>query len=307
MQSKRRTGFTLVELLVVIAIIGVLVALLLPAVQAAREAARRMSCTNNLCQLILAVHNYEMAFGVFPPGTLNDSGPIRNQPQGYHHNWITQILPFVEEQTTFNHVDFRVGVYDDANLRVRQVPIEILACPSSADRSEDIYLTNYAGCHHDIQAPIDADNHGVFFLNSTVRTRDVQDGLSHTLFLSEKLIDKADDLGWMSGTRSTLRNTGVVINAELAAQRALRLRGQQGQFGNIPVQLTPDETADAERVDETDPVLTVGGFGSAHPGGCNAAWGDCSVQYLSANTSLEVLRKLGHRADGELRTKEERY
>jgi prepilin-type N-terminal cleavage/methylation domain-containing protein/prepilin-type processing-associated H-X9-DG protein len=305
MKFRQRTGFTLVELLVVIAIIGVLVALLLPAVQAAREAARRMSCTNNLCQLILAVHNYEMAFRVFPPGTINDSGPIRNQPQGYHHNWITQILPFVEEQSTFDHVDFRVGVYDDANLRVRQVPIEILSCPSSAEFSENFCLTNYVGCHHDMQAPIDVDNHGVFFLNSAIQTLDVPDGLSHTLFISEKRIDKADDLGWMSGTRSTLRNTGVAINAELAAQRAARLRSQQAQFGNIP--LTPDDTADAESTDGVDPVLTVGGFGSAHPGGCNAAWGDCSVRFLSQNTSLEVLRKLGHRSDGELRSKDERY
>ena len=104
----------------VIAIIGILVALLLPAVQAAREAARRMSCTNNLCQLILAVQNYEMTFRVLPPGTVNDTGPIQNQPTGYHHNWITQILPYVEEQVIYNHVDFKVGVYDDANLPARR-------------------------------------------------------------------------------------------------------------------------------------------------------------------------------------------
>ena len=131
MRYRYRRGFTLVELLVVIAIIGVLVALLLPAVQAAREAARRMSCTNNLCQLILAVQNYEMSFRVYPPGTINDTGPIQNLPQGYHHNWVSQLLPFFEEQNIYNHIDFQVGVYDDKNLPVRQAPVMILACPSS--------------------------------------------------------------------------------------------------------------------------------------------------------------------------------
>ena len=86
-------AFTLVELLVVIAIIGVLVALLLPAVQAAREAARRAACGNHLSQLIIAVHNYEMAHGHYPAGTIDAAGPVANTPAGYHHNWIAGLLP----------------------------------------------------------------------------------------------------------------------------------------------------------------------------------------------------------------------
>src|SRR5688572_33061782 len=98
-------GFTLVELLVVIAIIGVLVALLLPAVQAAREAARRSSCMNNLSQLNLAIHQYEMAHGAYPPGTVAAAGPISNTATGYHHSWTVQILPYIEQQNAYNALD----------------------------------------------------------------------------------------------------------------------------------------------------------------------------------------------------------
>src|SRR5687768_3577398 len=94
----RNCCFTLVDLFWVIAIIGILVALLLPAVQAAREAARRSSCSNNLVQLILAVNQYEMAHSAYPPGTVEPAGPIQNVAKGYHHGWITQILPYIEQR-----------------------------------------------------------------------------------------------------------------------------------------------------------------------------------------------------------------
>ena len=205
MRYERRTAFTLVELLVVIAIIGILVALLLPAVQAAREAARRISCTNNLTQLILAVQNYEMSYRAYPPGTLEEKGPIVNEAKGYHHNWVSRLLPYIEEKNTYNHIDFAVGVYDEKNAPVRKVRMSSLECPSmpfapAADRG----FSCYAGVHHDLDEPIDTTNHGVFFLNSAIRYEDISDGSAHTLFLGEKLPDAQNDLGWMSGTRWTL-------------------------------------------------------------------------------------------------------
>jgi type II secretory pathway pseudopilin PulG len=194
---------------VVIAIIGILVALLLPAVQAAREAARRQTCSKYLEQLILAVHNYEMLHGVYPPGTIDQAGPIQTLPQGFHHNWIVQLLPYLEEKNTYAHVNKTVSVYDPDNAAVRQLHIKLLNCPSMPGVGRA--YSDYAAVHHHLEAPIDVDNRGTFFLNSRVGYSDVKDGASHTVFIGEKL-RIAGDLGWMSGTRATLRNTGVPIN-----------------------------------------------------------------------------------------------
>jgi prepilin-type N-terminal cleavage/methylation domain-containing protein/prepilin-type processing-associated H-X9-DG protein len=284
MNGKSRCGFTLVELLVVIAIIGILVALLLPAVQAAREAARRTQCVNNLTQLILAVQNYESAYRVYPPGTIDEAGPIVNKPEGYHHNWLVQLLPYLEERNTFEHIDFDVGVYDEKNAPVRSLQIQTLRCPSSPYWDEKVAVSDYAGSHHDLEQPIDLDNHGVFFLNSRLRYEDISDGTTHTLFMGEKASESSRDLGWMSGTRWTLRNAGERINEHDPWRR--RNRG--------PENTEPDPS-------ENDPSY-VGGFSSTHPGGANFAMGDGHVQFLTKSMKIGVLQQYAHRADGKLLT-----
>ena len=158
MNAKRRNGFTLVELLVVIAIIGILIALLLPAVQAAREAARRVGCLNNMTQLALAVQQYEGAYRVYPAGTIEDGGPVVNVAEGYHHNWLSKILPYLEQQVTYSHIDFNVGVYHDNNSTVREIEISVFGCPSDPNAYAAQNSTSYAGLHHDQNAPIDANN-----------------------------------------------------------------------------------------------------------------------------------------------------
>ena len=282
MSYKKNTAFTLVELLVVIAIIGILVALLLPAVQAAREAARRISCENNLTQLILAVQNYEMSYRAYPPGTVEEKGPIVNEAKGYHHNWVSRLLPYIEEKNTYNHIDFAVGVYDDKNAPARKVRMPSFECPSMAFApSPERGYSCYAGVHHDLDAPIDTTNHGVFFLNSAMHYEDISDGSAHTLFIGEKLPDPPNDLGWMSGTRWTLRNTGLGLNAETRKR-------DRGRYGNPQADDPAAQTA------------VVGGFDSPHPGGVIFAFGDGSVRFISDSIVQETLQQLAHRADGKL-------
>ena len=166
-RHSRRAGFTLIELLVVIAIIAVLIALLLPAVQQAREAARRTQCKNNLMQIGLALQNYMMGHEVLPPGTQNVSGPIVSKEDAaqYHMGWITQILPYVEQQNVYHHIDFTQSVYAPANTSVRVRPIHMLICPSDPHTwGKPASLTTYCGVHNDYEAPIDVSQNGVLFL-----------------------------------------------------------------------------------------------------------------------------------------------
>ena len=160
-------GFTLIELLVVIAIISVLIALLLPAVQAAREAARRAQCLNNMMQLGIALQNYESSHEMLPPGVVNLTGPILDQPKGYHFGWMVQILPYCELKNVYNHFNFKMGLYEAPNFTTRMTLVRGYLCPSDpgANRGPTgVAMTNYAGSHNDIEAPIAANNNGVLFL-----------------------------------------------------------------------------------------------------------------------------------------------
>jgi prepilin-type N-terminal cleavage/methylation domain-containing protein len=265
-------GFTLVELLVVIAIIGILIGLLLPAVQAAREAARRMQCSNNLAQQILAVHNHEFSYEHFPSGTMDVSGPIRSEPIGQHTSWIVQILPFIEQQATYKGIDQTKSVYDPMNGRARSLSLSIVQCPSHP-MAQGFGTSCYAGCHHDVESPIDIDNNGVFFLNSKIRYEQIEDGSSNTIFLGEILDVSA--LGWISGTNATLRNTGMLSG---------KLKLPPGAVQNVPA----------------NPLYFVGGFGSHHVGGAVFAFGDGSIRFQSQNIDPVIYNRMGHRADGQM-------
>jgi prepilin-type N-terminal cleavage/methylation domain-containing protein/prepilin-type processing-associated H-X9-DG protein len=322
-----RRAFTLIEILMVIAVIGILITLLLPAIQAARETARRHSCANNLAQIVLATQNYAAAHGVLPPGTINATGPIHSRPVGYHISWVAQVLPFLEQGNVYRHIDFSVGAYDPKNAEMRDLHLALLRCPTDRGGWSSNGKCNYAGCHHDVEAPIDVDNHGVLFLNSAVRWQDIADGPGQTIFLGEKLI-RHFELGWLSGTRSTLRNTGTRINGTTSAGGPLSVVVDLGAVGGPapsagelksapvlidntrPIWQYPGDEQNTDRVEHEfqppavpggmAPSLVVGGFESDHPQGAQFAFGDGSVRYVSQDIDFTTYQRLAHRADGKL-------
>lgn len=275
--ARQRTGFTLIELLVVIAIIAILIALLLPAVQQAREAARRTQCKNNMAQMALALLNYEMAYGVLPPGCVNPEGPVATVRSGYHMSWTASLLPYLDQQPLFRMIDFDKGAYDQG-ADIEEAELNVLLCPSSpyVETDSGSMLSSYAGCTGSEETPIDVDNNGVLYLNSSVRFRDVPDGSSNTIFLGEKR-STAADINWLSGTRSTLRNTD--------SQPNLFLGSDWRDWRSTPDQFSDDSV--------------VGGFGSWHIGGAQFALGDGSVRFISENIDIKVFHYLGNRNDGK--------
>ena len=138
MNKQNCRGFTLVELLVVIAIIGILIALLLPAVQAAREAARRTQCTNNMAQLGLALQNYDAAYETLPPGVVNPEGPIRSAPQGYHMSWLVQLLPYIEQRGAWEGKPGQPNQPERRAAHAISRAIPVYYCPSRRQPKPDM-------------------------------------------------------------------------------------------------------------------------------------------------------------------------
>lgn len=285
--QRRTTGFTLIELLVVIAIIAILIALLLPAVQQAREAARRTQCRNNMMQLGLAMHNYDMSFEMLPPGTVNPAGPVVNAAEGYHVGWAVQLLPMMELSHVFSKFDFSQGAYGADNSVVRDLQLNYLTCPSdysfrySNEKLGTVYASSYAGVFAGDDVAIDGTNNGLLFMNSSVSFREIRDGSSNTVLLGEKINPRETaDLGWVSGTSATLRHTGVAIN----------------EGWDVANFFSRTDTVQAEPPSATN----TGGFSSQHTGGALFMLADGSTRFLSQNIDMHLFSYLGNREDMEL-------
>jgi prepilin-type N-terminal cleavage/methylation domain-containing protein/prepilin-type processing-associated H-X9-DG protein len=286
-----RRAFTLIEVLVVISIIGVLVSLLLPAVQSSREASRRLQCTNNLKQIGLALLNYEVSHKHFPAGYVsqfdsngNDTGP------GW--GWASQILPQLEETAVHNTIHFDLPIEHPSNAaRVATIPGYL--CPSESQRQFwaakrpdgtqicEVAESNYVAVFGTTEPGVDGD--GMFFRNSHVAIQDVTDGLSKTLAVGER----THELG-----RATW--VGSVTNAVLFAE---------------------DENTQAQKVSETSAGMCLGHAGegigpggsggdvnqfySLHGEGANFLFADGHVNFLPTSMDYETYLALATRAGGE--------
>lgn len=262
-------------------IISVLIALLLPSVQNARESARRIQCQNNLRQIGLALNNYHDVFETLPPGVVNPTGPIRARQSGYHMGWLVQILPQLDDAALYRQVDFGESIYSQKNAQVHNASPEVLQCSSSLMAAGQ---SAYAGSYNDIEAPIDVDNNGVLFLNSSVTWDDMIDGRSNTLYASEMdaigaMAVSGVPTSWASGTLASLRNASKPMTV--------------GQVVAMVNAMPATQPAGAT-------LLRVGTFGSPHNASMNILLGDGSVRYIRDDLDRGILQRLANRRDSAI-------
>jgi prepilin-type N-terminal cleavage/methylation domain-containing protein len=237
--DRRRRAFTLVELLVVITIIGILIALLLPAVQAAREAARRSQCTNNLKQIGLGLLNYEQTHKTFPPYavpgagpyTINGSSGFPNAPRpAYHHTWLTMILPFIEQQPLYMSTDMKRRAWGQP---IVGTVVPTLLCPSDSgygresSQTHGIAVTHYIvteGYHwwpgpvvHAPQGCVNADYQGVFAGGQTTPIANITDGTSNTILVAE-----SNSTGYKPVSGSAWQTNGVGVKRLMGGEAVFR-------------------------------------------------------------------------------------
>ena len=285
-RADSHRGFTLVELLVVIAIIGILVALLLPAVQMAREAARRTQCRNNLKQVGLSLQLYHQSHGNFPSAHFA-------HPDYWHPSWSWSalILPHLEQQALYDkmqvgQVQLNGGTGFATPTAEMQIPLEMYACPSDGrsttnPKKGDFGRSSFravTGIHLELNTTFGSatTQSGVIFCNSGVRIADIRDGSSNTIVVGECAFDRADEgkVGaiW-TGMRGEL-NTDVHVSDAcwfIHGMEEWTINGTKKQV-----------------------------FGSHHSGGASFAMGDGSVQFLSETIDPLTLNNLADRADGEV-------
>jgi prepilin-type N-terminal cleavage/methylation domain-containing protein/prepilin-type processing-associated H-X9-DG protein len=297
-------GFTLIEVLVVVAIIGVLVALLVPAVQGAREAARRAQCTNNLKQMGIALHNYHESLGRFPMGWVaaQSADPIYTSP-GWC--WAAMLLPRLEQNLLYAATNFMAPSEDPANATSRTTILEVYVCPSDRETGvfklmtetqapiADFATSSYAGCFG--SGPPLADvtpdqGNGLFVRNTCYRLENILDGASSTIAIGERgsflirdpWIGTPND-GVTTPTPGAPGGPGVACCGHGGELVVARAGGSYGtDLGLNPIPPGPDN------------------FWSAHPAGANFLFADGSVHYLRASISLPVYFALCTRKGREI-------
>jgi prepilin-type N-terminal cleavage/methylation domain-containing protein/prepilin-type processing-associated H-X9-DG protein len=329
---RRRQAFTLIELLVVIAIIGILVGLLLPAVQKVREAAAKMSCTNNLKQIGLALHNYHDTYLKFPAGYVDSNSSTTSTPDndlGPGWGWGAYILPYIEQDNVYRQINFSQPIGVGANAPMSQQTIKMYQCPSDGyQQSFTVWPTsvvvahgNYVGCNGWVECFGNAGGNynpsldggsaedgdgansgtglagdGLFYRNSKNRFADVTDGLSNTVIVGERCAahSPATWTGAVTGGRCPAWMCTTPWTTPYTAQASAPNTGNGTAYDNADY----DEAlvlghGNLTHLPNADsPFFDPDTFWSMHTGGANFLFGDGSVHFLSSGINPTTYQAL---------------
>jgi prepilin-type N-terminal cleavage/methylation domain-containing protein/prepilin-type processing-associated H-X9-DG protein len=269
----RKTGFTVVELLVAIAIVGVLAALLMPAVQSARASARRIMCQNQLRQLGLALHSYHESHLCFPPGSLV-MGPSFPIESGW--GWGAMILPDVDQSGLSERIDFDHGTAVGGNLELITTTIPLWRCPAEIG-DEWIQVVPLDHPPFDLASGNYCGSEGILSAMSCVRIGQITDGTSRTLLLGERMVQTGED----GGLPFTSAWCGQVAFADGYEYRSVPHLSASHWH---PINVSPSDSRC---------------FGSRHTGGANFIMGDGSARFLNENMDGLVFEALGTARGGE--------
>ncbi len=294
--QRQRRGFTLVELLVVIAIIGVLVGLLLPAVQAAREASRRTACANNLKQIGLAIANYQLTQKTLPAscteGLEEQFEFTRDPADARRHSWASLILPYLENTSLADTINRSEHAVFGENGAIASTVMPLFRCPTYtgpefssseryATRNEKFAIGNYVALGATSVGNlwgVDLNPDGAIIPGGGVSPKDLTDGMSHTVFIAETR--ETILAAWFDG-----------LTACVAAQAYDRSRWPRYAKSQVALNFTPYY--------EEGPTVAQYGPSSEHPGGAEHQFGDGSVRFVSDSVSVDLYVAWTTRAGGE--------